>query len=207
MENSIEGPKITRRVNVARGKRRWPLFCMRQRERKKLLNFKEKIVNFSQTLVENSLKTIQAIITPDSNRKIEKKVAIEQARELLKKVNLSKFENSYPHQLSGGMKMRVAIARCLALKSKIILMDEPFAALDEITRQKMQEELLDLWKESPFTMLFVTHSIDEALKLGSRVIVLSANPGRVVKEMVLDNSVSSEYISNIMFENQPEYFI
>ncbi len=154
---------------------------------------------------KTALENVVFAIT--STRKIEKKVAIEQARELLRKVNLSRFENSYPHMLSGGMKMRVAIARCLALKSKIILMDEPFAALDEITRQKMQEELLDLWKESPFTMLFVTHSIDEALKLGSRVIVLSANPGRVVKEMVLDNSVSSEYISNIMFENQPEYFI
>lgn len=116
-------------------------------------------------------------------RKISKEQAKTEAQELLAKVNLSKFENSYPHLLSGGMKQRVAIARCLGLRSKLVLMDEPFASLDALTRQKMQEELLSLWEESKFTMVFVTHSIDEAIMLGSRIVLLSAHPGQVVAEL------------------------
>ncbi|MDR2111599.1 MAG: ABC transporter ATP-binding protein [Candidatus Accumulibacter sp.] len=119
-------------------------------------------------------------------RKLDRAEAVEEARGLLQKVNLGKFGDTYPHALSGGMKQRVAIARCLALKSKIILMDEPFASLDALTRQKMQEELLELWSETKFTLVFVTHSIDEAITLGSRIIVLSPHPGRVVDEFSVD---------------------
>jgi NitT/TauT family transport system ATP-binding protein len=95
------------------------------------------------------------------------------------KVGLSRFADSYPHQLSGGMKQRVAIARALAMQPTMLLMDEPFAALDALTRRKMQEELLALWDEVRFTLLFVTHSIEEALVVGNRVALLSPHPGRV----------------------------
>lgn len=144
--------------------------------------------------------------------------AIQEARKWLKKVNLSKFEDSYPHALSGGMKQRVAIARCLALKSKVILMDEPFASLDALTRQKMQEELLELWQETKFTMVFVTHSIDEAITLGTRIVMLSPHPGQVVAELNVDLSAYDsrnhpelielkERISRILFKDQLEYVI
>ena len=105
------------------------------------------------------------------------------ARHYIDKVGLSRFSDSYPHQLSGGMKQRVAIARALATQPKMLLMDEPFAALDALTRRKMQEELLDLWEEVRFTLLFVTHSIEEALVVGSRVALLSPHPGRVRSEV------------------------
>jgi len=85
--------------------------------------------------------------------------------------------------LSGGMKMRVAIARAMALEPDILLMDEPFAALDALTRRSMQQELLDLWDQLHFTVLFVTHSIQEAILVGSRILVLSPHPGRVRAEL------------------------
>ncbi|MGV7034722.1 ABC transporter ATP-binding protein [Methylobacterium symbioticum] len=105
------------------------------------------------------------------------------ARHYIDKVGLTAFADSYPHQLSGGMKQRVAIARALATQPKVLLMDEPFAALDALTRRKMQEELLALWEEVRFTLLFVTHSIEEALVVGNRVALLSPHPGRVRSEV------------------------
>lgn len=140
-------------------------------------------------------------------KRFKKNDAEDLARVFLKKVNLSAFENSYPHQLSGGMKMRVAIARCLALGSKMILMDEPFASLDAITRKKMQDDLLSLWEDSKFTMLFVTHSIDEAIKLGTKIIILSSNGGQIKKEITVNSFTTKEEISSIMYKNIPEYFI
>ena len=101
----------------------------------------------------------------------------------LEKVGLAGFADAYPHTLSGGMKARVAIARALAMQPKILLMDEPFAALDALTRRKMQEELQVLWDEMRFTMLFVTHSIEEALVVGNRILLLSPHPGRVRAEL------------------------
>ncbi|SCY33267.1 ABC transporter ATP-binding protein [Microvirga guangxiensis] len=101
----------------------------------------------------------------------------------LDKVKLSKFKDNYPHTLSGGMKQRVAIARGLAMKPSILLMDEPFAALDALTRLQMQDELLELWEETKFTLLFVTHSIEEAIVVGSRILVLSPHPGQVRAEL------------------------
>lgn len=101
----------------------------------------------------------------------------------IEKVNLTKFANHYPHMLSGGMKQRVALARGMAMEPDILLMDEPFAALDALTRRKMQEELLQLWEDTHFTVLFVTHSIEEAIVVGSRILVLSPHPGRVKAEL------------------------
>ena len=115
--------------------------------------------------------------------KAKGKAAEEKALDAIAKVNLSKFADVYPHMLSGGMKQRVAIARAMAMEPEILLMDEPFAALDALTRRKMQEELLQLWEELRFTVLFVTHSIEEALIVGSRILVLSPHPGQVKAEL------------------------
>ncbi|MBQ5949097.1 ABC transporter ATP-binding protein [Massilia sp. ST3] len=105
------------------------------------------------------------------------------ARHWLGKVGLARFADAYPHTLSGGMKARVAIARALAMQPAVLLMDEPFAALDALTRRSMQEELQALWEEIGFTMLFVTHSIEEALVVGNRILLLSPHPGRVRAEL------------------------
>ena len=109
--------------------------------------------------------------------------AEEQARLFIDKVNLTKFVDVYPHMLSGGMKQRVAIARAMAMEPDILLMDEPFAALDALTRRKMQEELLKLWDDLRFTVLFVTHSIEEAIIIGNRILVMSPHPGQVRAEL------------------------
>ncbi|VVP28243.1 MULTISPECIES: ABC transporter ATP-binding protein [Pseudomonas] len=118
-----------------------------------------------------------------ASRTLNKKEAEERALHYLEKVGLAAFADAYPHTLSGGMKARVAIARALAMQPKILLMDEPFAALDALTRRKMQEELLLLWEEVRFTLLFVTHSIEEALVVGNRILLLSPHPGRVRAEV------------------------
>src|SRR5206468_3117190 len=101
----------------------------------------------------------------------------------IEKVKLTDFAHSYPHTLSGGMKQRVAIARGMAMEPDILLMDEPFAALDALTRRRMQDELLQLWDETRFTVLFVTHSIPEAIRLGHRILLLSPHPGQVRAEL------------------------
>ncbi|HEY0201636.1 MAG TPA: ABC transporter ATP-binding protein [Burkholderiaceae bacterium] len=118
-----------------------------------------------------------------ASRTLSRKEATERARHYLAKVGLEQFADAYPHQLSGGMKQRVAIARALAMQPRVLLMDEPFAALDALTRRKMQEELLALWDEVRFTLLFVTHSIEEALVVGNRVGILSPHPGRMRAEI------------------------
>src|SRR4029077_19671890 len=110
-------------------------------------------------------------------------LAEERAVHFIAKVNLTEFASSYPHTLSGGMKQRVAIARAMAMEPQILLMDEPFAALDALTRAKMQEELLQLWDETKFTVLFVTHSIPGAIRVGNRILLMSAHPGQVRAEV------------------------
>ncbi len=117
------------------------------------------------------------------SRQLGKTEAGQQAMHFLARVGLDRFADAYPHTLSGGMKARVAIARALAMQPRVLLMDEPFAALDALTRRKMQEELLQLWSESKFTLLFVTHSIEEALLVGNRILLLSPHPGRVRAEV------------------------
>jgi len=113
------------------------------------------------------------------SRRWTRAAALERAHAALAKVGLTRCATDYPHTLSGGMKQRVAIARAMAMEPEILLMDEPYAALDALTRRNMQDELLELWRDLPFTLLFVTHSIEEAILIGSRIIVLSPHPGRI----------------------------
>jgi NitT/TauT family transport system ATP-binding protein len=112
-----------------------------------------------------------------------KREAADRAGAYIDKVGLTKFADVYPHMLSGGMKQRAAIARAMAMEPDILLMDEPFAALDALTRRKMQDELLQLWDDVRFTVLFVTHSIEEAIIVGNRILVLSPHPGQAKAEL------------------------
>jgi NitT/TauT family transport system ATP-binding protein len=114
--------------------------------------------------------------------------AVHKARQAIAKVRLDRFADAYPHTLSGGMKQRVAIARGMAMEPDILLMDEPFAALDAMTRTAMQDELLQLWQDTRFTVIFVTHSIQEAIRVGSRILLLSPHPGRLKAEVDSDGT-------------------
>jgi NitT/TauT family transport system ATP-binding protein len=113
---------------------------------------------------------------------VSRSASLDRARELLQRVGLSGFEEAYPAELSGGMRQRAALARTLALEPKVLLMDEPFGALDAQTRELMQEELTRLWQSSGLTVVFVTHDIHEAIFLGDRVIVLGKAPGSVIED-------------------------
>lgn len=108
------------------------------------------------------------------------------AREKLALVGLSAFEKNYPHELSGGMKQRVGLARALAADPEILLMDEPFGSLDALTRQVLQDELLKIWQADKKTVVFVTHSIDEAVFLSDRVVIMGTRPGRVLRDVEID---------------------
>ena len=127
----------------------------------------------------------------------------ERVKRVLKLVDLQDFENKFPWQLSGGMQQRASIARALAFDADILLMDEPFGALDEIVRDHLNEQLLDLWKTTSKTICFVTHSIPEAVYLSTKIVVMSPRPGRIIdfiestlpNERPLDIRDSSEFIS------------
>jgi NitT/TauT family transport system ATP-binding protein len=154
-----------------------------------------------RTVIGNIL--LPAIITG-----LNKNVALERAHELLGLVGLSEFADKYPNELSGGMQQRVGICRALLCQPTLLLMDEPFAALDAMTREDLSVELLRIWQHEPKTVLFVTHSISEAILLADQVVIISSRPGRVVRTIDIEISrprdlattqtaVFQEYISII----------
>ncbi|MBM9463051.1 ABC transporter ATP-binding protein [Aeromicrobium sp. YIM 150415] len=132
-----------------------------------------------RTVMDNVLLPAQIAGTLNAQTK-------QYARDLLEMIGLSQFENRYPHELSGGMQQRAAIVRSLIMKPSVLLMDEPFAALDEFTREMLNDELLRIWQEKSTTIVFVTHHIPEAVYLADRVAVMAARPGRLLEMVDVD---------------------
>jgi NitT/TauT family transport system ATP-binding protein len=148
--------------------------------------------------IEYGMKFLRA---PNGKIRYDEKEKREIADYYIKMVNLTGFENSFPKALSGGMKQRVAIARAYAQSPEVLLMDEPFGALDAQTRAQLQEDLLHTWQEEKKTVLFITHDVDEAVLLATRVVILSARPGRI-KEIV---DISLPYPRNQATKMDPEF--
>ncbi|HXG39341.1 MAG TPA: ABC transporter ATP-binding protein [Candidatus Limnocylindrales bacterium] len=137
-------------------------------------------VLFDWRTVEDNVKLPLEVMGYDRAKRAER------AREMLRLVELEEFLRHHPYQLSGGMQQRVAIARALAFEPALLLMDEPFGALDEMTRERMNSELLRIWEQTGTTIVFVTHSIPEAVFLSSRVVVMSPRPGRITRIVEID---------------------
>lgn len=146
----------------------------------------DRVVMFQESALFPWLRVIENVEFGMKIAGIPKAERREKAIHYLKMVHLSKFQNSYVHELSGGMKQRVALARALALDSKVLLMDEPFAALDSQTKMILQLELQKICMETKKTIIFVTHNVEEAAFLADRVIVMAANPGRIKKEFTIE---------------------
>lgn len=134
-------------------------------------------------------------------RGVSRQDAAREIADTLELVHLTGFEKAVPRELSGGMKMRVSIARALVTRPRVLLMDEPFAALDEITRFKLNADILDLWRERGFTVVFVTHSVFESVFLSNRIAVMAARPGRIFREMAID----APYPRDDAFRTSPDY--
>ncbi|CAM3992966.1 ABC transporter ATP-binding protein [Lederbergia lenta] len=143
----------------------------------------DRVVVFQEAGLFPWLTVLENVIYGLHLKKMTKEKAKEKALDILKMVHLSKYINAYPHQLSGGMKQRVAIARALVMEPDILLMDEPFSALDEQTRMVLHKELLDIWRKTKVTIFFVTHNIREAVLLSEKVIVFATRPGKI-KEVI-----------------------
>ncbi len=172
----------------------------------------DRVVMFQESALFPWLDVISNVSFGLKMAKVPKKEIKETALRYLKMVNLTNFQNSYVHELSGGMKQRVALARALAMDSDVLLMDEPFAALDSLTKSVLLTELERIWLETRKTILFVTHNVSEALLLADRIIVLSANPGAIKKEFEIsvdrpranDNSEILKISKEIMVELEME---
>lgn len=141
---------------------------------------------FQQDLLMEWRSVLRNVTIQTEIRGLDRESSQRRAFELLASLGLEGFEDKYPHELSGGMRQRVAIGRALAHDPPLLLMDEPFGALDAMTREQMNVELLRVWDEQHKTVLFVTHSIPEAIFLSDRVIVLSARPGRVIDDVQIE---------------------
>jgi NitT/TauT family transport system ATP-binding protein len=157
---------------------------------------------FQQATLLEWRRVIQNVALPLEITGVGEPERSARAREMLKLVELTEFADHYPWQLSGGMQQRVAIARALTLEPSLLLMDEPFGALDEMTRERMQMELMRIWQETQTTVLFVTHSIPEAVFLSTQVVVMSPRPGRVTGVVEIDLGQPREFETR----EEPKYF-
>lgn len=170
---------ITSLTGPTTGRVEWPLEESKQKEHELSFVFQEPTLMPWATVFGN-------VWLPLRLKGVSKKAAYDRVMEALQGVGLEQFADSYPRELSGGMKMRVSIARALVTKPKLLLMDEPFAALDEITRFKLNNDLLRLWETFGWTVIFVTHSVFESVYLSNRIVVMAARPGRVVNDIAID---------------------
>jgi NitT/TauT family transport system ATP-binding protein len=144
---------------------------------------------------------LRNVMLPLTLARVAKAESASRAAEMIELVGLRGFEKAYPRELSGGMRMRVSIARALVTQPRILLMDEPFAALDEITRHKLNDDLLALWRQQRFTVVFVTHSVFESVYLSQRIVVMAARPGRIMS----DFAVEAGYPRDGLFRTSAEY--
>ncbi len=146
---------------------------------------KDRGMVFQQAALFPWLNVMENVMFP-LRKEMSKKEARQRALDFLKMVQLSNYPKHYPHELSGGMQQRVAIARALAMDPEVLLMDEPFGALDEQTRSRLHDQLEKIWLDTQKTILFVTHSIRESIKLSDRIIVMGTRPGRIIADIKVD---------------------
>lgn len=144
---------------------------------------------------------LENVIMPLKLKGVASGERLDRGRNMLDRVGLGAFAAAYPRELSGGMRMRVSIARALVTEPSVLLMDEPFAALDEITRHKLNDDLLALWEKQRFTAVFVTHSVFESVYLSQRIVVMAARPGRVDSDLLVD----APYPRDERFRTSEEY--
>lgn len=156
----------------------------------------ERMLMFQENALYPWLTLAQNVAMPLELQKVDKKQACKQATEWLEKVNLKGFEDYFPHQVSGGMRQRAALARAFITRPKVLLLDEPFGALDALTRMTLQDALRDLIREARPTVLLVTHDVDEALFLADRILVFSSRPAKVLKEFNLEHYEKTHDLSD-----------
>jgi NitT/TauT family transport system ATP-binding protein len=166
---------------LSSGKIEWPQSTYRRGEPTRDLGFV-----FQDPTLMPWATVFENIYLPLKLAGVGRRAATPQIAEVIAMVGLEKFSHTYPRELSGGMKMRVSIARALVVKPRVLLMDEPFAALDEITRFRLNDDLLQLWQAQRWTVIFVTHSIFESVYLSNRIVVMSARPGRIIADVAID---------------------